>query len=551
MKRIWILAFILISVIVLISALLPYTTGAARTQKLVIPQGNIPVPVQRNYLSSNHSTLQQDLLDHWSAMELPDWKDKHKVTVPRIILASLLNETRIDEMNHYLQSKKAAGISGSRWWLNPQGDYDFTQSALIPILFEFSDRPEILYPETLLHLITELIVEEGNDFNLKVPKSLGLIEDTENHILMTEGTRFLKNQWYWENGRKDLNYDNARNGMEEKLSQYLIEMYNYGIYEFNSDPYLGYTLCALLNLYTYAKGSVKIWSGKLLDKMNWQYALGSHQLRRFPPIRRQYEKHKTKALNQDYHTAAIKTWLSFYTDTLSLDIERGQHIALWAAFMPYRPADKVLELAVQKSGTYFVKIGHGANSCPEIYSGSASFLISAGGANQGRRSLILPRPIVLFTYAGEKELQDAFHLMGPGNDFMKWNHTGVYERFAVAASPVHVPKHQKSLANTGNWQIFEISTEFYLAIYQSESLGIMTVMDKDGRSANEALEAIVIKNPEENIRRGNFIQDAGIYIEFDVLSPKNQWVITEIDGRKTNRNFELWSDFEGYLPENN
>ncbi|MCC5930960.1 MAG: hypothetical protein JJU28_17070 [Cyclobacteriaceae bacterium] len=548
MKKVWILALILITVTVLLTALLPYTTGAARTKTLAIPQGNIPVPAQRNYPSSNHSSVQQELLDHWSSMELPDWKEKHKVTVPRIILASLLNETRIDEMNHYLQNQKAVGISGSRWWLNPEGDYDFTQSALIPILFEFSNRPEILYPETLQHLITELIVEEGNAFNLKVPKTLGLIEDTENHILMTEGTRFLKNQWYWENGRKDFNYDNVKNGMEEKLSHYLIEMYNYGIYEFNSDPYLGYTLCALLNLHTYAKGPVKIWSEKLLDKMNWQYALGSHQLRRFPPIRRQYEKHKIKALNQDYHTAAMKTWLSFYTDTLALNIERGEHIALWAAIMPYRPADQVLELSVRKPDAYFVKIGHGANSCPEIYSGNSSFLISAGGANQGKRSLILPRPIVLFTCAGERELKDVFHIMGPGGDFMKWNNTGVYEKFAVAAGPVHVPKHQKSLANIGKWQLFEICAEYYLAIYGSEGIGIMTLLDKDGKSPNQALEDIAMINPEKNIEQGNFIQDAGIHLAFDALSPKNQWVITEIDGQKTNRNFELWPDFEGYLP---
>lgn len=521
--------------------------GAARQVKVAIPPGDLEVPVERTYRSSDDSALRHELLDYWSARPLPPLQENLMVTTPRILLASLFNETRLDEVNSYIRSLEPRGVSGSSWWMNPLGNYNFTQAALIPMLYFFGDKPHILYPETLKHLDEVLIVEEGDGFNMSVPRTLGLIEDTENHILMTEGTRYLKNRWLASRGETDARFDNRKNGMEDKLAGYLNEMYRYGIYEFNSDPYLAYTLSALLNLEAFAEGRVQALSRMLLDRMNLEYALGSFNLRRHPPIRRQYSKYNVTAINRDYHSAAMKAWISFYSESRDipddLAIERGRHIALWAAIMPYRPADKVIDWSLVKPHPYFVKIGRGANSCPEIYSGDPSFLLSAGGANQGRRSLILPRPIILFTHDDETDLSDVFHMMGPGEDFMDWNNTGVYKRFAVAAGPVRIPASGNPLADQDEWSVFELSEDHFLVTFSTQNLGIMTISDRNGRDAGAILREMMGPNPRERVMAGNFKQQDGTEISFDEKAPNHLWVIKSVNGVEANRLFESWPAF--------
>jgi hypothetical protein len=533
--------FLIMAILLVVAG--PINPGAARTTKKPLLEGEMPVPVERTYISKQHSELNQQLLDNWSSKPLPNWKDHHKVTAPRVLLACLVNGKRIDEVNRYIQQQKPAGISGSRWLLNPKGDYDFAQMALMPIIYLFDKKPDILYPETLTHLLDVLIIEDGGGFNLKVPKTLGMVEDTENHILMTEGTRYLKNQWLRNNGNAAKKFDNKANGLEQKLAAYLEEMYRYGVYEFNSDPYIGYTLCALLNLEAFAEEPIKRLSRRILDRMNWQYALGSFNLSRHPPIRRQYEKHANTSIDKDYHSAVMKTWLSFYTDSLNLNIRRGDHIALWAAIMPYRPSDEVINWSVNKPTPYFVQMGHGANSCPEIYSGSSSFMISAGGANQGKRSLILPRPIVLFTNQGERELDETFHLMGPGSDFMQWNNTGVLKDFAVAAGPVNVPTGKTTLHGHEPWRIFELCEKHFLLIYSTPELGLMAICNKTMATAEGFMTVAMGVNPEKDLASGKFIHPDGRMIQFDVKAKRHLWVITHEDGNPVDRDFEKWPDF--------
>ncbi len=527
-----------------------YNPGANRQDGLVLPPGNMEVPVQRSYVSSGHSALRQELLDYWCARSLPPLQEKLIVTAPRILLACLITESRLGEVNAYIRSLKPNGVSGSSWRLNPHGDYDFTQMALIPMIYKFDDRPDILYPETRDHLVNVMIVEKGDRFNTKVPRTFGLVEDTENHILMTEGTRYLMNKWLVRHGETDPLYDNQKNGMEDQLAAYLEEMVACGIYEFNSDPYLGYTLSALLNLEAFADGPVQHLSRKLLDRMNWQYALGSFNLRRHPPIRRQYRKHTKTELNRDYHTAAMKTWLSFYADILNIDLdlhmERGKHIALWAAIMPYRPADAVIDWTLAKPEPYLVKMGHGSNSCPEIYSGDPSFLLSAGGANQGRRSLILPRPIILFSDDHKSKLSEVFHMMGPGEDFMNWNNTGVHDRFAVAAGPVRIPAGKNPLHVHENWSVFELSTELLLAAFSTPDLGIMAIIDGEVADAEEKLKDVIADNPETKLLDGKFVHRNGTRIAFNATAPRNLWVITSINNQMVNRKFETWAAFTLY-----
>ena len=63
--------------------------------------------------------------------------------------------------------------------------------------------------------------------------------------------------------------------------------------------------------------------------------------------------------------------------------------------LSYQLPDQIVDWVKNKPLQYFIQMGHGAKASPEIYSGGPGFLISAGGVYQGKRSLIVARPITL------------------------------------------------------------------------------------------------------------------------------------------------------------
>jgi hypothetical protein len=368
------------------------------------------------------------------------------------------------------------------------------------------------------------------------------LEDSENHILMTESSRYLKNQWLKNHGNNESKYDNSINGVAQKLKSFLEEIDTYGFYEFNSAPYLGYTYCSLLNLYEFASGDIRYLSGKLLDRLNWQYALSSYNFKHFPPNRRRFGKSFKTNIDSDYHTVMLKVWASLYDDSLSIDISRGEHHALWATFASYKPADEVMELILNKPKPFFVKIGHGWNSCPEIISGDKDYLLSAGGANQGRRSLIVAKPIMLFLNDSASEMRDTFHMFGPGDNFVDWNNTGVYGDFGCTKGKVNIPKGKQAITSSANWQIFYIAEGVFLATYSKNKLGLMAIVRLN--SAKNVLEKIIENNRDEKQLNHRFYHPNGNKIEYDLESPKDQWVITSVNDKNTDRNFSKWAFFE-------
>ena len=516
--------------------------GAGRKMDKPIELGNIKIPTRRTLSFNDNSELKQNILDGWTSKTPKDWKPDEKVNLKnsRIVISCFLEGKRVEEMNKYLMRQKAVGHPGSPWLLYPLGDYDFTAMAFTALLYLFGEKPDILYPKTRQHLLNNILTIEGNKFRRNV--GYMFLEDSENHILMTEGSRYLKNQWLRNHGNNAPEYNNKTNGVEKKLKVFLEEIDTYGFYEFNSAPYLGYTYCALLNLYEFASGDIRSLSGKLLDRLNWQYALSSYKFKHFPPNRRRFGKNFKKNIDSDYHTVMLKVWGSLYDESLSLNMSRGQHHALWATFVSYKPADKVIKWVLDKPKPYFVKMGHGFNSCPEILSGDKSYLLSAGGANQGRRSLIVAKPIMLFLDDDASEMEHAFHMFGPGDNFMDWNNTGVYEDFACTKGKVNIPVNKKVLKSSGNWKIFLITEGIYLAIFSKEELGLMVIVRSN--SVENILEDILRKNSDEKKLSTYFNHPNGNLIEYDLNSPKDQWVIKSVNNISTNRNFSEWDLFD-------
>jgi hypothetical protein len=518
--------------------------GGDGYKKHQLSPGNIEIPTKRTFAWKDNSAFADSILSLWASKPIRDEDINQKGTVQNIVLARMMLKKDIREMNQTLLKFKVWGISGSTWALNKKGDYDFTLTNLTTILWLFGDKENILYPETRDYLVNNLLSEEGGDFRYAVPYSLGLWKDTENHILMTEGSRYLKNRWLALHGNTAEKYDNTRNGMEDKLLAFMDEMRVNGLYEFNSLPYIGYTLVALLNMEAFGSEKLSAKAREVLDYMNWCYALGSYQLKHYPPMRRRYEKAYIQKLLTDYHSAFMKSWLSFSpVDQFNTDIYKAEVHALMGICIPYQPADEVIKTIFDKGNGYFVKLGHGKNSCPEIYSAGKHFLLSAGGANQGESSIIVARPICLFLNDTASVLSNVFHLAGPGNDFKQWNNTGVYRNFACAAGPVKIPAGLKPVQEKNDWSVYLGNDSVVIAVYSTGKLGILAIAEN--QDPEDFLDKVVQSNSDRDLLTHQFTTTEGIKIEFKVNSPNDQWVIQSVDGKPVDRNYDHWPLIQG------
>jgi len=469
-----------------------------RFERPALKKGNVEVPHERTIQWTEKSALADTILAAWVNLNLQQGDEK--VKNPRVLMAKLWIKKDLVEVNKTIINTKVRGISGSKWKMNPKGDYDFTETVLITILYLFGDKPEILFPETTQYLINTLLIDEGNKFRYYTIGTLRLIRETENHILMTEGSRYLKNRWLMTHGNSDPIYDNVKNGMENSILKFMVEMQTAGLYEFNSLPYNGYTITALVNLEAFGSEKVRTEARNTLDYMDWCFALGSYQYKYFPPMRRRIDKAKFQELTTDYHSIFIQTWMSFSPNSKVDYKQKNKDIyAQMASCMPYRPSDKVTRMLFEKEDGYFVKMGHGKKSCPEIYTAGKYFLLSAGGSNQGKYSQILPRPTMLFLDDDVKVVKDAFHIFGPTNDFYKWNNTGVYQNFACAAGKGIIPNSYKTVAENAVWSIFEAKNEVQIAVHSSDNLGIMVVFENE--NPQELAKKLLDLNPiSENLK---------------------------------------------------
>ena len=454
-------------------------------------------------------------------------------------MAKLALKRDLQQVNDYLLSQSPRGKSGSVWVLHPEGDYDFTLAGLTAILYLFGDEPETLFSQTLEHLLSTLLIEEGGKPRISVPRTLGLVRDTENHLLMTEGSRYLKNRWLKLHGSTKPEHNNMENGLEDWMLSFLGELREAGLYEFNSMPYLGYTMTALMNLEAFGSEAIRLAARNVLDRANWEYAVGSLSLRRFAPFRRQLRKANVTSLNSDYHTALMRVWMSLREETsLDLTLVGGLHHALWGCLLPYRLPDETANWVEEKPNAYFVRIGHRAKASPEIYSGDHDYLISAGGVHRGKRSMIVARPITLMFGDQAQELEDVFHLAGPGSEFTGWNNTGVYRNFACAAGPVHIPDGQTPAVENALWAVYRCNENLSLALHSRQDLGIVCFFRNS--DAEEVLRQVSESNSDPRLLYSEFQWPGGIRITYDVKAPKDQWVVISAGGQTMARSHDRW-----------
>lgn len=492
-----------------------------------------------------------ELLQHFANQPLPeDWRTS-RTPFSRTVYAKLTMNQDIEAVNKYLMESQVVGNSGSSGFLNPKGDYDFREISYAGILWMFGNDPAKLYPETVQHIVCDLLIECGGKPKLRTPHTLKLMRDTENHILMTEISRYLRNQWIFEHTSQEPDYDNKANGLEEWMVDHLNTMLQTGAYEFNANPYMGYTLSALLTLQGFAHSdTVKALTTQILDELNWEYALGSNDFRTFHPYRRRLERADRTFLSNDPHSAMLKVWYYKYTGRrFTMDsIPGNYHQALMAMLMPYQIPKEVYDWLDHKPSRYFVQIGHGVKACPEIISGGPDFVLSAGGTRRRKFSQIIPRPINLILNDTVTDIRNTFHINGKG-DLGKWQQTGVYDMFAVGEQPVQIPAQYTPVVIREGWQIFDPygNGMLYVAVYNQPDLGIIMLFDYWKYSVESLAENIITVNQRPGQLHHACVFPKGDAIEYDLKAPKGKWVITAVNGQPTDRNYDKWPRHQGWI----
>lgn len=475
------------------------------------------------------------LVGDFAGRPIPVWPAGDKGEGPRIALAKLLRGDDAERIDRYLLEAKPVRGVGSTWEFH-YGDHDFAEAVFIPLLYLAGEK---LSEAARRHLMDVLLVSEGEGPGLMVPRTSGIIYDTENHILMTESSRYLKNQWLCAHGAGKAAFDNEANGMTAWILGYLNALRLDGFYEFNSIPYEGYALLPLLSLEAFAEPpEVAAAARAVLDEHATEAALRTLDGRQAGPFRRQLHYLGDGNLAEHVMPVLLRVWGAPAAANPVEIPHRGSH-ALLAGVLPYRPSRRMLELAGCKPGRYFARLGHGPFASPEILSGSPETLLVAGGAWRGPWNKVIPRPTVLLVRDGAENIAGCLHLPS-GGDPRSWNNTGVYEDFAVGPGHVHVPESWRKHIAQSRWAVYASPTPrpVPVAVYTGEDFSAIWI-GAGGRDPAALLQSVRHENDEMTLRRRG-VTLAGTHLEYDIGAPAGTWVIETIDGTRAEREYDRW-----------
>jgi hypothetical protein len=245
--------------------------------------------------------------------------------------------------------------------------------------------------------------------------SLCSIPETENHLLMIETARYLTNQLLYSRTH-DPKYDDRRNGngndpqatavwLLSALRGILISDFT----EYNSRPYQDFVMLALLNLASYSyDGDVQLAARMVMDYISAKVAVSSIDLRRAPPFRRRNEdQHYGPVVNGwlisplllpacEYEPDSQGTWFAALAGNTGLVGSSAPKAGpgnfsmamVFAGLHDYRVPDPILDLFVDPTNRHFyqrlqhrniIRDTDTTDVADELYSGSPSYLITAGG----------------------------------------------------------------------------------------------------------------------------------------------------------------------------
>jgi hypothetical protein len=329
-----------------------------------------------------------------------------------------------------------------------------------------------------------LLSEKGVEHHDKI--TIGgciTVTDTENHILMTETSRYLTNQLLYmeglEKGQLLTDYDNSKNGFDEWMLNHLADFIKNDFSEFNSRPYEGFTLIVLHNLYDHALNpKLKTMAQIILDYSSAKYAVGTNGMRRLVPFRRQKWKLNANRL-LDYDNAAFRqiflagnyNYMTYESDSTFFADMEGGYETLMAAVSDYRLPELILDTQIDKSLSYFQTVRH---TDVEMFFSSPSFLLTSGGrwravpgfGSSENNAWAVATSII--PTAGEAELKNLFYILGD-KKVSKRNNLCFAQNFACGFN-IHIPENLPTDCGVthGNWSFYDMKKckgyNFFVAI---------------------------------------------------------------------------------------
>jgi hypothetical protein len=225
--------------------------------------------------------------------------------------------------------------------------------------------------------------------------AIGSIPETENHRLMIESSRYLYDRIAAveannaDNRAKWAKYaDQVRDNLLGRLQGILKRDF----IEYNARPYQRYSNIALLNLYDFAEDQhLRTAAQMALEYSTMKFAMAGNHGRRSVPFRRRMEVlgDVTSILDlqagDDYQVAQMLLFagqtqqLPQTPDNHGLGSVSGAADMVYAATSSFHPDAAVIDLAVRKDVPYYQRLSY--SGAVEIYSGAASYVISAGAVS--------------------------------------------------------------------------------------------------------------------------------------------------------------------------
>jgi hypothetical protein len=405
------------------------------------------------------------------------------------------------------------------------------------------------------------------------------IGETENHILQIHTARYLNNQLLYRFDH-DPNHDNRRNGNAEQnaptctglMLRLLRTFLKDDFSEYNAKPYQTETRNALRNLCSYAYDhQVRLGARMVLDYISAHIAVSSCDLRRLVPFRRINADENTKLIDgtrldvsllewktgadraaepfsvlagntRAYETAAKHgpVWAPDVRRLSDWSIRPEGHDGMMEGLGDYRLPSSVHDLFVNDRNRRFYQVLHrtkqddvesGQNADNrEIYAGSPSYLITAGGSPAGEAintslaSIISPSKkrkqqgvamTTSFMSTGQSAGPDTQNYARDLIQFSSFAEDGPVENYGVAPDfacghRVRLPEWCstaiKPAENLGNFSFVNKDNGkdmpgFFLAIYQ-EPGNLFTAMEAHDTWLHPGLDWNEFRNGVSNRNKG-------------------------------------------------
>ncbi|MBI3558436.1 MAG: hypothetical protein HY074_19375 [Deltaproteobacteria bacterium] len=464
------------------------------------------------------------------------------------------------------------------------GDYDFNLLSQIPLMYHFGDNPALIYPATRYRILNYFLSQKGNQVHLKnFLWVCGVHPETENHILMTEGSRYLTNQLMLRQLREQSQYqaiyDNNANGMTAWMLFHLAEFFKNDFSEYNSHPYQTYTVMAIQNLYEFSEDQrVKLAAEMLLNYLDARYAISSNGLRRLVPYRRQLPyRDRTDMLAIDGQTSRMVLMAGntehFGELPAPFQFTYGTDTLVAPALGSYRIPEAILDLIINKSHMpYFNMHRH---TGVEIYASSPSFLISAGGIYIDMHNDLWTHqnsgwPVATTLMPTQQGIDASQFIRIQGHsDGTKRINTCVAPGFACGLNPVIPPSIPPSCIETvGNFSFVDFTAArcplhhgFYAMVYRQScdsaacksggtAFGFFEAREAAaGMSFHDFKNLILVNNDNrtfESTATNLYINSEGRQIWFKPLvRSKWDWGVVGIDERRYEHDLHKWPLAQG------